>query len=636
MFKMEVFFHVTGFGKFLGVDDNPSGALVRKLVAAVSHLECNFKLAAVPLVADVSTAGASDVLFQLRHEHERNESAAPAQHIWLHFGVAAGAPCYYLEQCAINDMSFRVPDEAGYQPRAVPIDPTQPFGAVTYTFLVVKEFVLSLRKKGYPVQASRDPGRFLCNWIYYKSLGLCAELNATYNKETAASSSSSAAAPTTAVDQDKDKSATTASLQPKQFDPTASRALPRHVSLFVHVPGTDVVDVDSQVRFALDLMTDIAKSVRGGPAAAASTLDELLSVKSLGDMPWPESTAEACAASRARRQAAAAAEAGQIECANGAGSGTSTSGSLDLGHTDIDNDEEEQESDAVRAAKSGDVRATLASSDLAATAGHGVLRGAVQAPATAAAATPAHTEHAAPAPPSGPLYRALLDLGFEPASCAAASNALGPVADLDAAVEWVLAYQSGGANGVATTAAAAGGGGGGGGCAQNTTATSSAAPSYNLDGVDNVLKWMASLPAGASSLPKSSGAAATSIIAHPIVTRAKMVIVVRGDLGMSEGKVAAQACHAALKAQRHLSKLSDYAPVMSRWEGSGEAIVVLRGTGLDHITALRTAARDAGLPTFVVHDAGRTQVEPGSLTVLAIGPADESRVDAITGRLRLL
>ena len=52
--------------------------------------------------------------------------------------------------------------------------------------------------------------------------------------------------------------------------------------------------------------------------------------------------------------------------------------------------------------------------------------------------------------------------------------------------------------------------------------------------------------------------------------------------------------------------------------------------------SLAAAACGIGLPVFVVHDAGRTQVAAGSRTVLAIGPAAKSQVDRVTGHLKLL
>ena len=44
----------------------------------------------------------------------------------------------------------------------------------------------------------------------------------------------------------------------------------------------------------------------------------------------------------------------------------------------------------------------------------------------------------------------------------------------------------------------------------------------------------------------------------------------------------------------------------------------------------------ARLPIELVHDAGRTQVAPGTMTCCAVGPAESLRIDAITGGLSLL
>jgi PTH2 family peptidyl-tRNA hydrolase len=51
---------------------------------------------------------------------------------------------------------------------------------------------------------------------------------------------------------------------------------------------------------------------------------------------------------------------------------------------------------------------------------------------------------------------------------------------------------------------------------------------------------------------------------------------------------------------------------------------------------LEAQALQAGLPCYLVHDAGRTQIPAGSQTVLAIGPAPKSKINEITGHLKLL
>lgn len=98
-------------------------------------------------------------------------------------------------------------------------------------------------------------------------------------------------------------------------------------------------------------------------------------------------------------------------------------------------------------------------------------------------------------------------------------------------------------------------------------------------------------------------------------------------------KVAAQCCHGALGAVRSQDNRGG---AVSLWESRGEATIVLQCDGLSRLKTLRDAAVESGLPTFTVTDAGRTEVSPGEITVLAIGPASNERIDAITGHLRLL
>jgi PTH2 family peptidyl-tRNA hydrolase len=51
---------------------------------------------------------------------------------------------------------------------------------------------------------------------------------------------------------------------------------------------------------------------------------------------------------------------------------------------------------------------------------------------------------------------------------------------------------------------------------------------------------------------------------------------------------------------------------------------------------LEKRAKEAGIVTTLVHDAGHTQIPSGSLTVLALGPDTEEQLQAITGELKLL
>jgi peptidyl-tRNA hydrolase, PTH2 family len=112
----------------------------------------------------------------------------------------------------------------------------------------------------------------------------------------------------------------------------------------------------------------------------------------------------------------------------------------------------------------------------------------------------------------------------------------------------------------------------------------------------------------------------------------KLTLVIRADLGMGRGKIAAQAAHAAVAA----ALASVGSPAFRAWLRDGQPKVVLKADDEEHLYALAEQAHAAGLPVQVVHDAGRTQVAEGTPTCCAIGPADGSRIDAITGELSLL
>jgi PTH2 family peptidyl-tRNA hydrolase len=113
----------------------------------------------------------------------------------------------------------------------------------------------------------------------------------------------------------------------------------------------------------------------------------------------------------------------------------------------------------------------------------------------------------------------------------------------------------------------------------------------------------------------------------------KMVIVARRDLKLSAGKLAAQVGHAsvlcALKAQKHTPD------VFRAWTESGQKKVVLRSDTLDDLYALKSTAEKAGLSTALVEDAGYTELPPGTITCLGIGPGSETDVDRVSGHLSL-
>jgi PTH2 family peptidyl-tRNA hydrolase len=113
----------------------------------------------------------------------------------------------------------------------------------------------------------------------------------------------------------------------------------------------------------------------------------------------------------------------------------------------------------------------------------------------------------------------------------------------------------------------------------------------------------------------------------------KLVLVVNADLGMGSGKIAAQCCHATLALYQSLE--GKHRNVLRQWEAEGQKKIALKSKESE-MNGLLALAEKQRLPCYLVSDAGRTQVKQGAHTVLAIGPAPGSVVDAITGKLRLL
>ena len=47
-------------------------------------------------------------------------------------------------------------------------------------------------------------------------------------------------------------------------------------------------------------------------------------------------------------------------------------------------------------------------------------------------------------------------------------------------------------------------------------------------------------------------------------------------------------------------------------------------------------AKDQGMITSIITDAGKTCVAPGTVTCGAIGPYDETEIDELTGKLKMM
>ncbi|XP_073143659.1 uncharacterized protein [Henckelia pumila] len=172
--------HVTGFKKFHGVAENPTETIVNNLqsylnkrgvsnaliIGSCTILETAGQGAVVPLYQTLQSSVSKD-----------NTVSSSSRVIWVHFGVNSGATKFALEHQAVNEATFRCPDEMGWKPQKVPIVPADGgVSRIRKTSLPVEDITKSLTKMGYEVMTSDDAGRFVCNYVYYHSLRF-AELN---------------------------------------------------------------------------------------------------------------------------------------------------------------------------------------------------------------------------------------------------------------------------------------------------------------------------------------------------------------------------------------------------------------------------------------------------------------------------
>lgn len=113
----------------------------------------------------------------------------------------------------------------------------------------------------------------------------------------------------------------------------------------------------------------------------------------------------------------------------------------------------------------------------------------------------------------------------------------------------------------------------------------------------------------------------------------KMILVVRNDLKMGKGKVAAQCSHAAVSAYKQVQRRNP--SLLKQWEYCGQPKVVVKAPDEETLIDLLGHAKEVGLPVSLIQDAGRTQIAPGSRTVLGIGPGPADLIDRVTGDLKL-
>lgn len=115
------------------------------------------------------------------------------------------------------------------------------------------------------------------------------------------------------------------------------------------------------------------------------------------------------------------------------------------------------------------------------------------------------------------------------------------------------------------------------------------------------------------------------------MTEFKQAILVRTDLKLGKGKIAAQCAHASVQAtlKSKKDKLKD-------WHSTGMKKVILKVDDLKELNKYERLAKKEKLLTTKIKDAGKTQTKPGTITCMAIGPDTTKKIDKVTKELKLI
>ena len=113
-----------------------------------------------------------------------------------------------------------------------------------------------------------------------------------------------------------------------------------------------------------------------------------------------------------------------------------------------------------------------------------------------------------------------------------------------------------------------------------------------------------------------------------------MVLVTRKDLKLSSGKLAAQAGHAAVNCALTARKLKP--KILEEWRNTGSRKIVCQVSNLEGMKRLYGEARELGLISEMIKDAGRTEIPTGTITLLGLGPGPRRLIDELTRSLPLV
>jgi len=158
---------LTGFGEFDGVCSNPTCTMLNVLEKERDLVPgCTTQIFAV---LDVSIFGVEQFCSSIAGVEPS------AVRLMVHLGVDSSARTFKLESTCYNKKHFRCPDNQGETPLNEKIDPSKELDEPACTAILdnLQAARDKLAEEGFSVEVSVDPGRFLCNYVYYRSLQEC-------------------------------------------------------------------------------------------------------------------------------------------------------------------------------------------------------------------------------------------------------------------------------------------------------------------------------------------------------------------------------------------------------------------------------------------------------------------------------
>lgn len=146
---------LTGFGPFPGVAENRSGWLAETLAGRTAVAGYELYGHILPTEWDAVTTLMPRLYADIQ------------PHVMVHFGVSTRAKTLRVEHSAHNRAAPRA-DARGALPAVSTISPNGEHRLDTG--LPVNAIAAHLRAQGHAANASRSCGRYLCNFLYYRSL----------------------------------------------------------------------------------------------------------------------------------------------------------------------------------------------------------------------------------------------------------------------------------------------------------------------------------------------------------------------------------------------------------------------------------------------------------------------------------